>query len=603
MTPNPPGNILVVDDTPHNLHFLSHTLTEKGYKVRSVMNGQMALTVAQAAELDLILLDIKMPDIDGYEVCQQLKANAATRAIPIIFLSALDEVLDKVKAFKVGGIDYITKPFQLEEVLARVENQLAIRFAQLEVERLNQQLEQRVIQRTAQLEQEIAERQKAQGKLLHLALHDSLTGLPNRAWLMKRLAQVLNRTKQQRDYLFSVLFLGCDRFKLVNDSLGHLVGDQLLVAVARRLESCVPSATTLARLGGDEFVILLDFVDNLDEAIKVVEQIHKEMSQPFNLQEYRVFINTSIGIVLGSQTYSQPEHLLRDADTAMYRAKASGKCRYQVFHPEMHHHALLQLQLETDLRVAITRQEFMVHYQPIVSLVTGQITELEALVRWQHSSRGMIPPEQFILVAEQTGLIVEIDFWVLEQACRQLQAWRIQELADLNLKVSVNLSAQHFSQSGLIEKLDQVLSRTQLPSHCLKIEITESAIMENTESAAIIMAQLKTRQIQVSIDDFGTGYSSLSYLHRFQVDTLKIDHSFVSCISDDGDNLEIVEAIAQLAHNLGIDVTAEGIETSGQLEQLRELRCEFGQGYFFSSSLTQEEIENMLLRQQPLYST
>jgi diguanylate cyclase (GGDEF)-like protein len=582
------ANILIVDDTPDNLRLLSTRLTERGYQVQSPSDGSMAIAKAQVTPPDLILLDIKMPDMDGYEVCQKLKADPHTREIPIIFISALDEVLDKVRAFQVGGVDYITKPFHFEEVLARVENQLTIRnlqkqlieqnarlqqevcvseaavmhgmAAETEVRQLNALLEQRVRQRTAQLEatnqelqREIAERKKAQEQLLHLALHDTLTGLPNRVLFVERLKQALDRFKQQPEYKFAVLFLDCDRFKVVNDSLGHVVGDQLLIAVARRLASCLRPSDTLARLGGDEYTILLENIKESSDATRIAEQLQQQLTIPFQLNEHEVFINASIGIVADPTDYDQPEHLLRDADTAMYRAKELGKARYQVFDERMHHRALASLQMETDLRRALERQEFVVNYQPIVSLTSGRIYGFEALVRWYHAERGFISPVEFIPIAEETGLIVSIGEWVLREACHQMRMWQHQLPRHPPLTISVNLSAKQFWQPNLIEQIDTILQETELDSRSLKLEITESVIIDNDESVTAILQQLRDRQIQLSIDDFGTGYSSLSYLQRFPVDTLKIDRSFVSKIGETGENLEIVRAIVTLAHNLAMN--------------------------------------------------
>jgi diguanylate cyclase (GGDEF)-like protein len=596
MTSKYSGDILIVDDTPNNLRFLSTTLSEQGYKVRSVMEGSMALTVAQAAQPDLILLDIMMPNIDGYEVCQKLKANEQTCDIPIIFLSALDEVLDKVKAFTVGGVDYITKPFQLEEVLARIQTHLSLRAAQKEISELNLELELRVRQRTAQLEQEIADRLAAQEKLLHVALHDMLTGLPNRTWFMKRLEQLLKQIKQQPSHHFAVLFLDCDRFQSVNDSLGHLIGDQLLVSIARRIELCLAPGTTLSRLGGDEFTILLQDITGLSEPVKISKDIHRELAAPFQLGQYQIFTNVSIGIVLGSESYEQPEHILRDADTAMYRAKANGKACYQVFEPTMHHRALTNMQLETDLRQALSRYEFVTYYQPIVSLANNKIVGFEALVRWVHPGQGMIPPIKFIPIAEETGLIMGIDLYVMRQACNQLKSWQELGLVSESLTMSVNLSVKHFMSFDLLAQIDKILDETGISGKSLRLEITESDIMGNAEFATKIIEQLQNRHIQLSVDDFGTGYSSLSYLHRLPIDRLKIDRSFVMRIGENGENTEIIQAIVAVAHSLGLATTAEGVETPEQLKQIKELNCEFGQGYLFSRPLDAESAQNLLVK-------
>lgn len=587
------ANILIVDDTPDNLRFLSQTLSDRGYKVRSVIDGQMALTVARAARPDLILLDIKMPDLDGYEVCRLLKADERTRDIPVIFLSALDEVLDKVKAFGVGGVDYISKPFQLEEVFARIENQEALLSAQRQLRQLNTELEQRVFQRTAQLQQEIVERLRAQEQLLHLALHDPLTGLPNRTFLIKRLQEVLTRTQQRPDYLFAVLFLDCDRFQTINSSLGHPTGDQLLVAVARRLESRLHPGNTIARLGGDEFVIVLEEIESLEDAIHLAEQLQTELTLAFQLGERNISLSASIGIVPVTSRYQQPEHILRDADTAMYQAKAKGKDRYQIFEPDMHHRALQTLNLETNLRKALADQEFVVHYQPIVRLADSQIVSVEALVRWHPEQGDIIPPCDFIPVAEDSGLIVPIDRWVMYQACQQLSTWREQDLPQRPLSISVNLSAKHFARSDLIQQIDGILEETQLDAQSLNLEITESAIIDNEAEARHVLEQMKERQIKLTLDDFGTGFSSLSYLHQFPIDAIKIDRSFVSERGEDIANLEIVRSVLNLANSLGIEAIAEGIETVRQLAQLKELGCEYGQGYFFFKPLDVKAAEQL----------
>ncbi|GAB4294379.1 MAG: hypothetical protein Fur0025_30990 [Oscillatoriaceae cyanobacterium] len=569
------SDILIVDDKPDNIRILSSLLKEQGYKVRQALSGEMALMAARAAQPDLILLDIMMPGLDGYQVCDLLKKDAKTAEVPVIFLSALDDILDKVKAFSVGGADYITKPFHVLEVLVRVENQLALKAANQQIRQLNHQLEERVQERTRQLE-------IANTKLLEMALHDPLTGLPNRALFMERVLGEIARSHQEDGYQFVVMFLDCDRFKVINDSLGHIVGDQLLVAIARRLQEHMDTKDTLARLGGDEFAILLPGVENIHQATRVAQNMIDALCYPFQLERHEVFINASIGIAPSCPDYSKPEHLLRDADTAMYRAKNSGRACYHIFDPAMHDAAVALLELENDLRRAVEREEFILHYQPIVDLALGRISGFEALVRWQHPQRGMVSPASFIPVAEETGLIVPIGNWVMRQACHQLRLWQEQKLATVDFGMGVNLSVRQFSQPHLIAQIDEVLHQNQLNPQNLKLEITETAIMDNPRHASQLLLQLRSRQIQLAIDDFGTGYSSLSYLHSFPVDILKVDRSFVKGLQGNQENLGLVVAIINIARTMGMTVVAEGIETDAQLGCLRDLECGFGQGYLFS---------------------
>lgn len=594
-------DILIVDDTPENLRLLSTLLVSKGYHVRKSLNGQAALAAAQVVIPDLILLDIMMPGMDGYEVCQRLKSIPETANIPIIFLSALNESFDKITAFQVGGADYITKPFHFEEVLMRVENQLKLKTQTQKIYQLNSELEERVKQRTQQLEKinqelirEIEERKRVEAQLLELSLHDALTHLPNRVYFMERLNQALNYAKAHPDYQFAVLFLDCDRFKVINDSLGHLVGDKLLIAVAQRLQMNLRSEDMLARLGGDEFAIMLPNI-NLERAIYIATQLLKAFSTPFQLGRREVFISTSIGIALSYLSYEQPEHLLRDADTAMYRAKAMGKARYQIFDIEMHQAALRVLQLETDLRRAVEQQELILYYQPIVSLKTGKIVGFEALLRWQHLKRGMIAPNEFIPLAEETGLILPIGEWVLQEACHQLQTWQQAGIVDDAFTISINLSVRQFAQPDLIQQIERVLASTAINPANLKLEITESVIMESTSHIFQTLQRLRERQICLSIDDFGTGYSSLSYLHAFPVDSLKIDRSFVQRLKETSSDMGLIPAITSIANTLNITVVAEGIETAHQLCKLRMLNCNFGQGYFFSQPLPAQTATELLL--------
>ena len=443
---------------------------------------------------------------------------------------------------------------------------------------------------------DITERKRAEEQLLQNAFYDPLTGLPNRALFMERLGHTLERAKRHENYLFAVLFLDLDRFKVINDSLGHLMGDQLLVAIARKLEICIRSTDTAARLGGDEFTILLAGIHNVSDTIQVAQRIQQQLALPFELDGQEVFTTASIGIALSStQSYDKPEELLRDADTAMYQAKGLGKARYELFNPGMYEDAVARLQLETDLRRAIERQEFRVYYQPIVSLSSGRISGFEALLRWQHPERGLVSPANFIPLAEETGLIVEIGYWVLQEACRQMQAWRSRLGTSSPHQISVNLSIKQFSQADLIQQIADILHSTGLAADALVLEITESVIMENSSQAMIALSQLRSLGIKLSIDDFGIGYSSLGRLHSFPISGLKIDRSFVSPIGAKPGNKEMIETIITLAHKLDYQVTAEGVETASQLALLRQLNCEYGQGYFFSHPLDNSGAEALIM--------
>lgn len=709
--------ILVIDDSLDNLRILSAALTDHQYDVRCAKNGLLAFQSMVMETPDLILLDIRMPDMDGYTVCQQLKANPATQAIPVIFISASDAAFDKVKAFSVGGADYITKPFHIEEVLVRVQNQLELRSAQTKLDQINNDLEQRVQQRTQQLQavnqrlkaseerlegilntledviwsasfepfqilylnpaaatfyrrpiadfllnsalwfdmihpddraevlesikaiavrgnldieyriicadgsirwvrnrsrlvvgdtsqtairiegiiSDISDRKRAEQQLIHDALHDALTQLPNRTLFVERIERALRRKKSHPDDAFAVLFIDLDRFKVVNDSLGHQVGDCLLIEVANRLLQCVRPCDTVARLGGDEFTILLDEVRSTADVINWAEQIQAELSRSMDINGNIVFTGASIGIVLATDEYTSASDLLRDADIAMYRAKESRQSGYELFNQDMYAQTMRRLQLENDLRIGLERQEFQLYYQPILSLQHQTILGFEVLVRWQHPLEGLIRPDEFITIAEETGLIVPLGSWILQQACRQIHQWR-QRFNCHQLKLNVNITGQQVREPTLIPTLDAILQDTGLSGEILRLELTESTLMQQTETTIKTLQQIRQRQIQISIDDFGTGYSSLSYLSRFPINNLKIDRSFVSRMHIDAGSLEIVRAITALAHTLGMTVTAEGIEIEEQLDQLRQLGCEFGQGYLFARPLTVAEVETLLDR-------
>ncbi|QQE65652.1 two-component system response regulator [Leptolyngbya sp. BL0902] len=706
---------------------LSAALANQGYDVRGVVNGAMALRAAQAEPPDLVLLDIRMPGLDGYEVCRQLKAHPTTQEVPVIFLSALGDSIDKVQAFGVGGVDYITKPFQLDEVLVRVKNQLALQSAQRTIRQMNQTLEQQVQARTAELAEanrilsqeveerkriekdlrdselryrlvadnisdlvglhdrqgrfiyvspsclgllghtadqllgqvfydlvhpddrervrlqiealrppqtmaqivyravrasgddlwletlakpilnergrlvqvqtvsrDVTERVRVEAQLRHQALYDDLTQLPNRTLFMERVDYALHQGKAPRS--FAVLFIDIDRFKLINDSLGHGAGDHLLRSVVNTLSQYLRPFDTLARWGGDEFALLLPDLDDITSAIDMATAIQTGLAHPISLEDQSVVISASIGIVWSAGYYRSGSEILRDADTAMYRAKSRGRACYEVFDPEMHQEMLHRLTLEHDLRQAIETDQLQVYYQPQVDLATGRWLGVEALARWPHPERGMISPQIFIPIAEEAGLIQAVGEWMLWATCHQLQRWH-RQFPDRALYASVNVASQQLQRADFLDTLDQVLAGTSLDPALLHLEITERALIDDTAHTAQVLASLRQRQIQISLDDFGTGYSSLSYLHRFPVDVLKIDQSFVGKMQPDApqpEALGIIRAILNLAQGMGMQVVAEGVETDYQRQQLLHMGCPVGQGYYFARPLPAEAITHRL---------
>ena len=442
--------------------------------------------------------------------------------------------------------------------------------------------------------QDITDRKLAEQQLHHDAFHDALTGLPNRALFMDHLKLAIARSRRNAQTKFAVLYLDLDRFKVINDSLGHSIGDQLLVGIADRLKKNLRPGDTVARLGGDEFTVLIEDIADETESIQVAERVQNELSVPFTLSGREVFTTVSMGIAPSATGYERAEDILRDADTAMYRAKSLGKARYEIFDKAMHARAINLLQMETDMRRALERGEFILHYQPIVSLDDFRLRGFEALVRWQHPERGFISPMDFIPVAEETGMIVPLGEWVMREACSQMHRWQKCFPLDHPLFVTVNLSSKQFTQATLISTFASILQETGVKPQSVKLEITESVVMENVDTATDMLRQLRSLGVQLAIDDFGTGYSSLSYLHRFPIDTLKIDRSFVTRMSENNENTEIVRTIVVLAQNLGMDVVAEGVETNEQLVILQKLGCENGQGYFFSKPVNSDGAEKII---------
>ncbi len=484
---------------------------------------------------------------------------------------------NQVKVVKgVRELDALTFSFN------QMAEQLQISFRDLE--RANQNLE-----------QEIVERQQIGQKLEYNALHDPLTDLPNRTLLMERLEQVIKRIRREENYLCAVLFIDLDRFKIINDSLGHQIGDLLLIAIAQKLTSIVRETDTIARLGGDEFIALLEPITQINDAIDIAERIIEELRLPFYLEKRQVFTAASIGIVLSSKEYSQADDILRDADIAMYRAKSRGKARYEMFDQEMYNLAVARHKLENNLRHALDRQEFQVYYQPIISLDNKKIVGFEALLRWQHPEQGLISPAKFLPIAEEIGLIVPIGEWILHSACQQMALWQTQISTASQLKISVNLSAKQLQDPNFLGAVKRVLTQTGLEGKSLQLELTESMLMENLKALTTLLWQLKEEGIELSIDDFGTGYSSLSYLHRLPIDNLKIDRSFIKSIGKEKDGRNIVATIINLAHQMEMTTIAEGIESPKQLDRLQFLGCEKVQGYLFSRPVPSDQATALLM--------
>ncbi len=675
------GSILVVDDNELNRDLLSRRLKRSGYRVQTANSGADAISFLDREMVDVVLLDIEMPELSGLDVLRLLRVKHNALELPIIMVTALAESESVVEALDIGANDYVTKPVDFAVALARIRIQVTLKRTEearrqseeryalaidgsndgiwdwdllnntvfystrwktmlgydsdeiqptleewlskihpedrepleanlnAHIEGTDSQFkcEHRMLHRNGSyrwvLTRGIAVRDEA-GRVHRIAGSQSditsgkvtcpLTGLPNRLLFVDRLGRLLERSKRKKDFKFAVLFIDFDRFKLVNDSLGHLVGDKFLIAAGRRMErelrstdtiSPLDEEATLARLGGDEFTVLLDSINDWSDALAVGERLIESMQKPLNIEGHEIFPSISIGIATGAASYESAEDILRDADTAMYRAKTLGRNRVEIFDAEMRAGMMARLQLETELRYATERNEIKNEYQPIVSLVDGRINGFEALVRWHPPSLGIIPPDKFIPVAEDTGAILSIGKWVLYEACRQLRVWQQSHASHQFLRIAVNVSARQFTQGDLLDQVREAIEITCIQPSNLTLEITESTLMHNVVTAKSICRTLKSLGVRIGIDDFGTGYSSFSHLHSFPFDTLKIDRSFVSHMEHDAQKREIVRTTVALAHNLGLDVVAEGVETREQMVLLRDLGCEYGQGFHFSRPL------------------
>jgi diguanylate cyclase (GGDEF)-like protein len=559
------ATLLLVDDDERNRDALSRRLVRNGYSVLTAASGADALAMVGAHRVDAVLLDVMMPGMSGIETLRRLRQSRSAADLPVIMVTANDSSRDVVEALDLGANDYVTKPVDFAVALARIRTQVTARRA------------------------------------------DPLTGLANRALFMDRLDTLIGRGQTPQGLSFAVFFLDVDRFKIVNDSLGHLVGDELLVGLARRLEGSLRSSDTvsrfsgehtLARLGGDEFTVLLEGVRTADDARIVAERLLTAVVQPFLLQGREVVASISIGIVMSDARYRQADEMVRDADTAMYRAKARGKARCEVFDTSMLAEVKRRLQLESDLRHALERGQLRVYYQPIVALAEGRLSGFEALLRWEHPEHGIVSPHEFVPVAEETGLIVQIGDWILSEACRQMRVWDVAFPEHAGMTISVNLSARQINESALIERVTRTLTETGLAAERLKLEITEGVVLERSDLVLKTLTDLRGLGVKLGLDDFGTGYSALSYLQRYPFQTIKIDGSFVHRMHEGG-NTEIIRAILSMADGLSMDVTAEGIETAEQLERLMELSCPFGQGFYFDEPLTAAAVGEVLRSPQP----
>lgn len=441
---------------------------------------------------------------------------------------------------------------------------------------------------------DITNQKRVERQLIEDAFHDALTGLPNRALFVDRLKHTLQRAQRSEDPCFAVLHVDLDRFKDISDSVGYRIADQLMIGVGRRLIDSLRAVDTVSRIGGDEFAILLEDIEEDKNASQAAVRILEDLAAPFTLDGQQVFVSASIGIISRPQGYDHVNDLMRDVEIALHRAKSEGKARHVIFESSMRIVAQGRLRLETDLRHALSNNELIVHYQPIVSLDTGKVMGFEALVRWQHPTRGLVPPNEFIPIAEETGLINPLGEWVLKEACRRLKTWHDQYSNARPLFVSVNVSSQQVKQRNLVQQVEDALTRSSLPASCLKVEITESVIIENVETTRATFEKLRRLGIEIYMDDFGTGYSSLSYLHSFPIDNLKIDRAFIRRLGNDRSSTAIVEAIVALAHSLRIPVVAEGVETHDQVRMLQLLKCDKVQGFLFAKPMDHDAIVSLL---------
>ena len=679
--------LLVVDDDDTNRTLLARLFESKGFQVECACSGAEALSRVRDGQIDLVLLDMNMPGLSGFDVLKDLRSTYTPGALPIVILTGFGESRDLVEAFELGANDYVTKPVDFPVVLARIKTQLARQQAERALKEseeryalavrgandgiwdwrldigegyfsprwrsvlgydehalltsldawwhrvhpndlgpLKAALEEHLVGSTPHFEYEhrvqsspdtyrwvlaraVAVR-NAKGQAVRVAgsltditegkVADALTGLPNRVLLMDRLGRLLEHAKRHPEFQVVVMFLDLDRFKVINDSLGHRAGDELLVEAARRLDGCLRSTDTVARIaaghtprdlmtgstlgrvGGDEFVVVLGGLRQTEGAAKVSDRLHGAFSQGFRVKGHEVFVSLSIGIAMSPDGDSTPDDLLREADTAMYRAKGLGPSRTEIYSPDMRTEARVRLQNDTDLRHALGRNEFELWYQPIVSLESGQVDTVEALLRWRHPTRGFVSTQQFIAAAEATGLIVPMGYWVLERACADVRRWEVVDPRSSEVFVGVNLSAKQLVVPDLVARVEEIVSQAGVRPGRIEFELTESSVMVDPELAQRQLEALKRKGFRLSIDDFGTGHSSLSYVHRFPVDRIKVDRSFLLRARTEHETDVVMRAIIDLGVQLGLEVVAEGVETDVELAKLQAIGCKLGQGYLFA---------------------
>jgi diguanylate cyclase (GGDEF)-like protein len=580
---SPPARILVVDDMAQNRTLLKRFLVRRGCEVAEAQDGPDALTLIARELFDAVLLDVVMPGMNGFEVLKRIRETHPASMLPVIMITAKVEGDDVALALELGANDYITKPVDFRVASARLQSQLA----RLNAERTLVQHLEKLESLNKQLEDEIAERRQSEALVYHMAHHDSLTGLANRLQFRDHLTQALTGRDGEIGKV-ALLFIDLDQFKLINDTLGHRIGDSLLVSVGGRLRHASRDCDLVARLGGDEFAIVQRIEEHFDEARILAHRIIEAMAQPFQVEGHELSISCSIGIACGPDDAQDPDALLANADLALYRAKANGRGRHQFFEPEMNKRAQARRLLESDLRDALHNGQFELHYQPFLNLKLGSITGFEALLRWNHPKRGMISPLEFISVTEETGLIAPIGRWVLREACREAKRWPTQ------VKVAVNLSPVQLRTGTFAMDVIDALSQAGIEPERLELEITETVLLDDDKKTLQSLHQLRAMGVRICMDDFGTGYSSLSYLRMFPFDKIKIDRCFVSDLPRDHYSTAIIRAVIDLANSVGMVTTVEGVETEDQLAYLKAEQCIEAQGFLISRPLSAEDALTLL---------